>query len=75
MIAKFIAHGKDRPEAISIMLRALKETIIGPIKTTVSLHEKILNRPRFRQGAVRTNFIDTQFSSGKMEPISEEKAG
>ncbi|MBI3306930.1 MAG: acetyl-CoA carboxylase biotin carboxylase subunit [Candidatus Omnitrophica bacterium] len=75
MIAKIIAHGADRQETISIMLRALKETIIGPIKTTVALHEKILHRPRFRQGAVRTNFIDTQFSSGKMEPISEEKVG
>ena len=59
MIAKIIAHGKDRHECISIMQRALKDTIISPIKTTVSLHEKILNRPRFRQGAVATNFIDT----------------
>lgn len=75
MIAKFIAHGHDRQQTIAIMLRALKETIIGPIKTTVPLHEKILNRPRFRQGAVRTNFIDTQFASGKMEPISEEQVG
>ncbi len=74
MIAKFIAHGKDRQETISIMLRALKESTIGPIKTTISLHEKILNRPRFRQGAVTTNFIDTQFAPGKIEPI-EEKVG
>jgi len=59
MIAKFIAHGKDRQDAIQIMLRALKETIIGPVKTTLALHEKILNRPRFRQGGVSTNFIET----------------
>ncbi len=75
MIAKIIAHGKDRTEAISVMLRALREAEIAPIKTTVSLHEKILNRPRFRQGGVSTNFIDTQFGPGKMEPASEEKAG
>lgn len=74
MIAKFIAHGKDRQETINIMLRALKETRIGPIKTTIPLHEKILHRPRFRQGAVRTNFIDTHLTSGKMDTI-EEKAG
>lgn len=75
MIAKFIAYGSDRQEAISIMLRALKETKIGPIKTTASLHEKILNRPRFREGAVRTNFIDTQFASDNPETLRQEKAG
>ncbi len=75
MIAKFIAYGKDRQDAINIMLRALKETRIDPIKTTVSLHEKILNRPRFRQGAVSTNFIDTYIVPQKREPAEEEKAG
>ncbi len=74
MIAKFIAFGKDRQEAISVMLRALKETRIGPIKTTVGLHEKILNRPRFRQGAVATNFIDTHLGEGKIEPVEQKKA-
>jgi acetyl-CoA carboxylase, biotin carboxylase subunit len=77
MIAKFIAHGKDRQDAISIMLRALKETRIGPIKTTVPLHEKILNRPRFRQGAVSTHFIDTHFQQqpAKTEADDTKKAG
>ena len=75
MIAKFIVHGKDRQDAISIMLRALKETYISPIKTTIPLLEKILNRPRFRQGAVSTSFIDTQFVQGKIEPVEEKKAG
>ncbi|MBI3316975.1 MAG: acetyl-CoA carboxylase biotin carboxylase subunit [Candidatus Omnitrophica bacterium] len=75
MIAKFISYGKDRNETIAIMLRALKETIIGPIKTTVSLHEKILNRPRFRQGGVSTNFIDAHFLTEKVEIQEEKKAG
>ena len=75
MIAKIIAHGRDRQEAISIMLRALKETHISPIKTTINLHEKILNRPRFRQGAVSTSFIDTHFLGPKLEVAEEKKAG
>lgn len=76
MIAKIIAHGKDRDEAIAIMLRALKETQIGPIKTTVPLHEKILNRPRFRQGGVSTHFIDTHLlEPAKIEAAEEKKAG
>jgi acetyl-CoA carboxylase biotin carboxylase subunit len=67
MIAKFIAHGKDRQDAIQIMLRALKETNIGPIKTTISIHEKILNRPRFRQGGITTDFIEKYIEEGKKE--------
>ncbi len=74
MIAKFIVHGKDRQEAINIMLRALKETRVGPVKTTIPLHEKVLKNPRFRQGAVSTNFIDTQFAAGKIDGMEEKKA-
>lgn len=73
MIAKFIAHGKTRDEAISIMLRALKETRIGPIKTTIPLHVKVLNRPRFREGAVSTSFIDTQFAQEGMDGTTPRK--
>lgn len=75
MIAKILAHGENRQETINIMLRALKETTIGPIKTTLSLHEKILNRPRFRQGAVSTKFIDTYIAPKKMDADSKKKAG
>ncbi|OGW85350.1 MAG: acetyl-CoA carboxylase biotin carboxylase subunit [Omnitrophica bacterium RIFCSPLOWO2_01_FULL_45_10b] len=75
LVAKIIAHGKDRTEAIQIMLRALKETVIAPVKTTTPLHERILNRPRFRQGKVSTNFIESLFSTSGMEPIEARKAG
>jgi len=75
MIAKFIAHGRDRQEAIAIMLRALKETTIGPIKTTVPLHQKILNTPRFRQGGVSTKFIETHLLPTKIDKPQPLKAG
>ena len=73
LIAKIIVHAPSRPEAIAVMQRSLKETVIGPVRTTVGLHEKILNRPRFRQGKVTTNFIDTQFTASKIG-VLEEKA-
>lgn len=74
MIAKFITHGKDREEAINIMLRALKETQVGPIKTTIPLHEKILRNPRFKQGGISTHFIDTHFNTSKPETVESKKA-
>ena len=75
MIAKIIAHGKNRTEAIQIMLRALKEAHFSPIKTTVPLLEKILNRPRFRQGKISTTFLETMLSHSQVEQAEERKAG
>ena len=67
MIAKVIVHGRDRNEAIAIMQRALKEMSIEPIKTTISLHEKILNRPLFRQAKLSTHFVETILSPSQAE--------
>ena len=41
MIAKIIAHGRDRHEAIARMRRTLKMTVIEGIKTSIPLHLKI----------------------------------
>jgi len=74
MIAKVIAHGRDRAETIQIMLRALKETAIGPVKTTIPLLEKVLNRPRFRQGRVSTNFIESILVAPALEQVQKQGA-
>ena len=58
MVAKLIVHGKSREEAIKIMLRALDEFIISPIKTTIGLHREILNHPLFLKGTFSTNFLE-----------------
>ena len=58
MIAKLITYAKTRSETIRIMQRALEELVIEPIKTTVSLHKKILNNPNFLRGRVYTDFIE-----------------
>lgn len=73
LIAKVIAYGPTRTDAIAVMQRALREMVVSPVKTTISLHEKILNRPRFRQGKVGTNFIDTQFTTSKIGTLEERK--
>jgi len=57
MIAKIIVHGRTRGDAIKIMERALKEFRIDGVKTTVSLHKKILKDTYFRTGNIDTQFI------------------
>lgn len=58
MIAKLIVHGKNREDAILRMKRALNEFIIEGIKTTIPLHQRILNHPEFIKGNLNTNFIE-----------------
>lgn len=74
MLAKIIAYGNNRQEAIGVMLRALQEMEIKPVKSTTSLHQKVLNHPRFRQGAVNTKFIENViFSAVTVENPDTEK--
>ncbi|MDQ0286562.1 acetyl-CoA carboxylase biotin carboxylase subunit [Desulfofundulus luciae] len=57
MIAKLVAWGQDRDEAIARMQRALGEFIIEGIKTTIPFHQRVLHNAFFRRGEIYTNFI------------------
>jgi acetyl-CoA carboxylase biotin carboxylase subunit len=57
LVAKIIAHGHDRSEAIGRMRRALDMFIIEGIHTTIPLHKRILMDADFRAGKFDTNFI------------------
>jgi acetyl-CoA carboxylase biotin carboxylase subunit len=57
LIAKVIAWGRDRDEAIARLRRALLEFEIGGIATTIPFHLKVLDNAFFRRGEVSTNFI------------------
>jgi acetyl-CoA carboxylase biotin carboxylase subunit len=50
LIAKIIVHGRDRAEAIARMQRALAETIVEGVKTTIPYHAKMLADPAFLSG-------------------------
>ena len=58
LMAKLIVHGRNREESIRIMLRALDEFYIAPIKNTIGLHQKILNHPQFVKGTISTHFLE-----------------
>ncbi|MBP2646067.1 MAG: accC [Firmicutes bacterium] len=60
LIAKVIAQGRTRGEAIRTMKRALAEFRIEGIKTTIDFHRRILNNPQFCSGDIDTQFITRQ---------------
>jgi len=57
LLGKLITHGKDRAEAIARMRRALEETIIEGIPTSVPFHQAIVNSPEFQQGDFHIDFL------------------
>jgi len=57
LVAKIIAHGRNRQEAVKVMQRALSELSIGPIKTTIPFHQRLLENTLFLKGDVSTHFV------------------
>jgi len=58
MVAKLITYGNNRAEAISRMRRALDEFYVAPIKTTIPLHQQILENSLFVEGKISTHFLE-----------------
>jgi 3-methylcrotonyl-CoA carboxylase alpha subunit len=63
MIAKLIAHGKNRGEALDRLAGALDETIIIGPRSNVGFLAKLCRAPAFRKGDFDTGFIDQNLPS------------
>ncbi len=60
MVAKVIAHGSDRAQAIRRMDSALSQMVVEGVPTTMGLQRRILADPRFVSGVYDTSFLDGQ---------------
>jgi len=58
MIGKLIVHGRNRDEAIARMRAALGEMKIGPIATTIPLHQRLLNHHAFVSADFDINWVE-----------------
>jgi acetyl-CoA carboxylase biotin carboxylase subunit len=59
LLAKVIAHGRDREQALNRMQRALAEFSCEGIKTTIPFHQQLLRHPLFRGNVHTSQFLDT----------------
>ncbi len=57
LIAKLVAWGRNREEAIARTERALSEYWITGIHTTIPFHRRAVEDPRFKSGLIDTSFI------------------
>ena len=62
MIAKLIAYGSNRDEAINKMLRALEEFVIEGIENNIEFQIDILYNEKFRLGNYDTSFISKEYN-------------
>jgi len=71
MVAKLIAWGQDRAEAIDRLRRALSEFVVKGIKTSIPFHQRVLRHPVFLAGRYDTGFIEQHMAGGKGGPEDE----
>jgi len=65
MIGKLIVHGRDRAECIRRLKRAIRETVIVGVKTTLPLHQWILEQEEFVSGDYTIKWLEEALTKRK----------
>ena len=63
LLAKVIAWAPDRPQAIARMARALTETAVTGVTTTIALHRRLMESGRFRRGKLGIGMLDEELAA------------
>ena len=58
LVAKLIVHAPTRSDAVNRMRRALDEFAIVGIQTTIPLHQRIVDDPRFQAGEYTIHWLE-----------------
>ena len=64
LVAKLIVHAPTRERAIDRMRRALEEFAVVGIKTTIPLHQRIVNEPDFQAGDYTIHWLEKFVAGG-----------
>jgi len=58
LIGKLIVHGRDRPEALARLRRALGELIVDGVDTTIPLFHALLEEPDIQKGDYSIHWLE-----------------
>ena len=72
MIGKLIVHGRNRDEALRRLNRAIAETVVDGVKTTLPLHSWIINHPDFIKGDYTIHWLEKQLAAKKEQAASKQ---
>ncbi|HNQ26626.1 MAG TPA: acetyl-CoA carboxylase biotin carboxylase subunit [Aquaticitalea sp.] len=73
MLSKLISYGKDREEALQIMLKAIEDYKVEGIFTTLPFGKFVFEHEAFRSGDFDTHFVKKYYSADLLkEEISKE---
>ncbi|MCR2800747.1 biotin carboxylase N-terminal domain-containing protein [Microbacterium sp. zg-Y818] len=74
MIAKVIAHGADRPEALALLDAALADTVVLGVDTNIAFLRALLAEPAVQDGRLDTHIIDALPPLSAPEPSADALA-
>ncbi len=75
MIGKLIVHGRNREECMARMRRAIQETVVDGVKTTLPLHIWILDQPEFISGEYNIHWLEKKLEAKRDAQSEVKKAG
>jgi len=61
LLAKVIAHGRNRTEAIARMAAALGQFRVEGVPTTIPFHLQVLAHPDFKDARITTRWVEERF--------------
>ncbi len=74
MLAKLITYGKNREEAIQLMIKAIGAYEIKGVMTTLPFGKFVFEHEAFRSGNFDTHFVKNYYSAEKLKSEIEEEA-
>jgi len=74
MISKLVTYGKNRMEAIQLMIYAIENYKIEGVKTTLPFGKFVLEHPAFQTGKFDTHFVKDYYSADKLKLELEKEA-
>jgi len=73
LIAKLVAHGHTREQAIARMSIALSEFAVEGIKTNIRLHRDIMEDEKVRQGGVSIHYLEEKLKNRMASQIVTDR--
>ena len=77
MLAKIVAHGRDREEARRRLVGALRGTVLAGVETNLDFLREVLDAPSFREARLSTRYLESEFAAereGADEPSVDASA-